>query len=464
MSNKGHILIVGDKPEGNSDLRDKLKDAHYRVEQIVSAERALKVLHKGMVDLIIADFQRSPQDSLGFLNKMRALNNKPPVIITADQPDVEQAVAAMKAGASDYIADSDNSDQLLALMEKCLRASDSNEMEPIAVATTSQKTLQMAQQVAQSDATVLITGESGTGKEVLAHFIHHQSPRKSGPFIAINCAAIPDNLLESELFGHTKGSFTGAHSDQAGRFEQANSGTLLLDEIGELPSSLQAKLLRVLQEKEVERVGGRNSIKLDVRVLAATNQNLQEAVQNGKFRADLFYRINVFPLTWAPLRERKEDIIPLAEYFLKNLAFDQNILLSQEAREHLSTYHWPGNVRELENVIQRALVMCQNNMISAGDLMLEVQVIHSSDAQLTPQTTPREVSSDSGEVSLESKRKQEEFKHIINTLRLHNGHRSKTSEALGVTTRTLRNKLAEMRKDGMDVEALINQSTAQEKP
>ncbi|KEQ16367.1 sigma-54-dependent transcriptional regulator [Endozoicomonas numazuensis] len=457
MSNKGNILIVGDKPEGNSDLREKLKDAHYRVEQIVSAERALKVLHKGMVDLIIADFQRSPQDSLGFLNKMRALNNKPPVIITADQPDIEQAVAAMKAGASDYFADSDNSDQLLVLMEKCLKSSNTPSAAPIAVASASQKTLQMAQQVAQSDATVLITGESGTGKEVLARYIHLQSPRKSGPFIAINCAAIPDNLLESELFGHTRGSFTGALSDQAGRFEQANSGTLLLDEIGELPSNLQAKLLRVLQEKEVERVGGRTSIKLDVRVLAATNQNLQEAVQNGQFRADLFYRINVFPLTWAPLRERKEDIIPLAEYFLENLASERDILLSQEARERLNSYQWPGNVRELENVIQRALVMCQNNMISAGDLMLEVQVIHSTDSQLMVEEPSRDITSPSGEVSLESKRKQEEFKHIIRTLRLHDGHRSKTAEALGVTTRTLRNKLADMRKEGMDVEVLIKQ-------
>lgn len=458
--NKGNIIIVGDNTEGNDALRNKLKSAHYHVEQIASADRVLKTLHKGMVDLVIADFQRQPEDCLGFLNRIRALNNKPPVIITADQPNVEEAVAAIKAGASDYLADPENSEQLLSILEKVLQPLPAPRFMPIAVSVTSRATLQMAEQVAKADATVLITGESGTGKEVLARYIHSQSNRSTGPFVGINCAAIPENLLESELFGHNKGAFTGALTQQTGRFEQANKGTLLLDEIAELPASLQAKLLRVLQEKEVERLGSRTRIKLDVRVLAATNRDLQEQVRLGLFREDLYYRLNVFPLSWAPLRDRIEDIIPLAEHFLSRLSTDATIELSGATCEKLKAYHWPGNVRELENVIQRALVMKEGNIIRPENLMLDVQSIHSQDPSLSQ---PAELIEQTDDISLESKRKQEEFKHIISTLRQHKGHRGKTAEALGVTTRTLRNKVAEMRKAGLDIEQILSNPTEMER-
>ena len=461
--NKGHVLIVGDNPDGNDSLSEKLQEAHYRVKQIASAERALNALRKGMVDLIIADFQRSPTDSLGFLDKIRQLNNKPPVIINSEQPNVSQAVAAIKAGASDYLDDTCSQDHLVRVLDNAISLKhpvNNTLSEPVAMAPVSQQTLQMAKQVAQTDATVLITGESGTGKEVLARYIHQRSPRSNGPFIAINCAAIPDNLLESELFGHAKGAFTGATAQQSGRFELANNGTLLLDEIGELPLSLQAKLLRVLQEKEVERLGSRSPVKLNVRLLAATNQNLQEQVRLGQFREDLYYRINVFPMCWAPLRARPDDIIPIAEHFLVRHASGSSITLSEQACEQLRLYQWPGNVRELENVIQRALVLQQGNIIEASDLMLEQTTPSTplSAAPLPATPLPASTTSQPEDIHLGKHRKQEEFKHIIQVLRQHAGHRGKTANALGVTTRTLRNKMAEMRREGIDIEALINES------
>lgn len=454
--NKGHVLIVGDNPDGNDSLSEKLQEAHYRVKQIASAERALNALRKGMVDLIIADFQRSPTDSLGFLDKIRQLNNKPPVIINSEQPDVSQAVAAIKAGASDYLDDTCSQDHLVRVLDNAISLKhpvNTPLSEPVAMAPVSQQTLQMARQVAQTNTTVLITGESGTGKEVLARYIHQRSSRSNGPFIAINCAAIPENLLESELFGHVKGAFTGATAQQSGRFELANNGTLLLDEIGELPLSLQAKLLRVLQEKEVERLGSRSPVKLNVRLLAATNQNLQEQVRLGQFREDLYYRINVFPMCWAPLRARPDDIIPMARYFLVRHDSGSQTTLSEQACEQLRRYQWPGNVRELENVIQRALVLRQGNTIQASDLMLE-QTSPAAPLPAAPAATPNQPE----DIHLGKHRKQEEFKHIIQVLRQHAGHRGKTANALGVTTRTLRNKMAEMRREGIDIEALLHES------
>ncbi|MGH8486622.1 MAG: sigma-54 interaction domain-containing protein, partial [Pseudomonas sp.] len=309
--------------------------------------------------------------------------------------------------------------------------------------------------VARSDSTVLISGESGTGKEVLARYIHQQSPRAAQPFVAINCAAIPDNMLEATLFGHEKGSFTGAIAAQPGKFEQADGGTLLLDEISEMPLGLQAKLLRVLQEREVERVGGRKPIALDIRVVATTNRDLAGEVAAGRFREDLFYRLSVFPLAWRPLRERSADILPLAERLLArhvNKMKHAPVRLSPEAKACLQGYAWPGNVRELDNALQRALILQQGGVIEAADFCLAGAMPMFTTAPPKPATVEVLVDVAGG---LGDDMRRHEFQMIIDTLRAERGRRKEAAERLGISPRTLRYKLAQMRDAGMDVEASL---------
>jgi len=303
--------------------------------------------------------------------------------------------------------------------------------------------------VAATHTTILISGESGSGKEVMARFIHRHSPRAKQPFVAINCAAIPDNLLESTLFGYEKGAFTGAQTAQSGKFEQANGGTLLLDEISEMPLQLQAKLLRVLQEREVERIGGKKPIPLDVRVLATSNRDMQAEVAAGRFREDLYYRLNVFPLRIAPLRERVQDIVPLAQHMLGHLAPTtgrHGLSLSKQAEERLTVYTWPGNIRELENVIQRAMIIAPGNVIEAEHLYLpEAAKIAASQRQA------------SGEARVDSSRPQDiktlERTHILETLAAVKGSRKQAAERLGMSERTLRYKLQRLREEGIDPDA-----------
>jgi two-component system response regulator FlrC len=293
----------------------------------------------------------------------------------------------------------------------------------------------MAARVAASDATVLITGESGVGKEVMARLIHRGSARSRGPFVAINCAAIPDNLLEATLFGHERGAFTGASQSSAGKFEQAQGGTLLLDEISEMPLALQAKLLRVLQEREVERVGGRKPIPLDVRVLATSNRDLQAEVQAGRFREDLYYRVNVFPLHIPPLRERRGDILPLARRILARSAEGPGgrpFLLSPEAESGLTSYTWRGNIRELENVLQRAMILAPGSRIEVEHLCLP------ADAAAT-------VAAPVGATALPTGMKELERAHILGTLEAAGGVRRIAAQRLGMSERTLRYKLAQYR-------------------
>ncbi|MGH8483638.1 MAG: sigma-54 interaction domain-containing protein, partial [Pseudomonas sp.] len=297
-----------------------------------------------------------------------------------------------------------------------------------------------------------ISGESGTGKEVLARYIHQHSTRATQPFVAINCAAIPDNMLEAMLFGHEKGSFTGAIAAQAGKFEQADGGTLLLDEISEMPLGLQAKLLRVLQEREVERVGGRKPITLDIRVVATTNRDLAGEVAAGRFREDLFYRLSVFPLAWKPLRERSADILPLAERLLArhvNKMKHAAVRLSPEARACLQGYAWPGNVRELDNAVQRALILQQGGVIEAADFCLggAMPTFASPVVQSAPAFPEAS--------GLGDDMRRHEFQMIIDTLRSERGRRKEAAERLGISPRTLRYKLAQMRDAGMDVEASL---------
>jgi two-component system response regulator FlrC len=347
------------------------------------------------------------------------------------------------------------------------------EPQPVACAAASQRLLELARRVASSDCTVLIVGESGTGKEVLARFIHRFSPRSAGPFIAVNCAAIPENMLEAILFGYERGAFTGAHSAHPGKFEQAQGGTLLLDEITEMPLHLQAKMLRVLQEREVERLGGRTPIALEVRVLATTNRRLREEVAAGRFREDLYYRLNVFPLGLAPLRQRRDDILPLAMQLLglRSRVGEPIPALSADAAQLLLTYPWPGNVRELDNLLQRALILVNGPVIGPEHIQFEpapdVPVSAAAPtvaAVLAPELgvaapielplASREAASDDARGSLADSLGQTERNVLLDALRDGGSTRREIAERLGISPRTLRYKLARLRAAGVDVPAI----------
>ncbi len=319
------------------------------------------------------------------------------------------------------------------------------EAQPVACAPSSIRLLDLARRVAASDCTVLIVGESGTGKEVVARFIHHCSPRARCAFVGVNCAAIPENMLEATLFGYERGAFTGAHSAHPGKFEQAQGGTLLLDEITEMPLGLQAKLLRVLQEREVERIGSRTPLSLNVRVLATTNRRLREEVQAGRFREDLYYRLNVFPLALAPLRARRDDVLPLAMELLSMRCRpgDRVPALSADAAHLLLTYPWPGNVRELDNLLQRALILLNGPVIGPEHIQFELT------SEPTPAPTPAVEPELSG--SLANSLGQAERDLILDALRSVGGNRREVAERLGISPRTLRHKLARLRQAGVDV-------------
>ena len=315
--------------------------------------------------------------------------------------------------------------------------------DPVACAANSRRMLELAARVAATECTVLIVGESGTGKEVLARFIHRNSARAAAPFVAVNCAAIPENMLEAMLFGYERGSFTGAHAAHAGKFEQAQGGTLLLDEVTEMPLGLQAKLLRVLQEREVERIGGRGPVALDVRVLATTNRRLREEVAAGRFREDLYYRLNVFPLAIAPLRTRRDDVLPLAMQLLGGRCRPGAPIpaLSAEAAHLLLTYPWPGNVRELDNLLQRALILLNGPVIRPEHVQFELANEHAPDAQTPSVTIPASLAASLGD---------HERDLILDALRA-GGSRREAAETLGISARTLRYKLARLREAGVDV-------------
>ncbi len=326
--------------------------------------------------------------------------------------------------------------------------------DPVACSASSQRLADLARRVAASDCTVLIVGESGTGKEVLARFIHGRSPRHSQPFIAVNCAAIPENMLEAMLFGYERGAFTGAHAGHPGKFEQAQGGTLLLDEVTEMPLSLQAKLLRVLQEREVERLGGRTPISLDVRVLATTNRRLREEVAAGRFREDLYYRLNVFPLAIAPLRQRRDDVLPLAMQLLSGRCRPGERIpaLSAEAAHLLLTYPWPGNVRELDNLLQRALILVNGPVIRPEHIQFELANEGGTESAAGSAVIDG-AASNAAANSLADSLVQTERDLILDALRSGQGNRREAAERLGISPRTLRYKLARLREAGVDVPA-----------
>ena len=509
LSDAIKVLVVEDDANLREALSDTLQLSKYNVIEAKCAEDALSFLEKNEdVRLIISDVNMGAMSGYDLLREVKNIYPQIPVILITAYASISQSVEAIKNGAVDYLVKPFAPNVLVETVARHLGVAQIQGDEPVAQAPSSRQLLQLAHRVAQSESTVLIVGESGTGKEVLARYIHNHSPRVNQPFIAINCAAIPENMLEAMLFGHEKGAYTGAHSSSPGKFEQANGGTLLLDEISEMDIGLQAKLLRVLQEREVERLGGRKTIKLDVRVIATSNRDMRGEVVAGKFREDLYYRLSVLPLQWAPLRDRIEDIVPLAQKILQKHAQKQNrhgVVLSHAAQQALLSYTWPGNVRELENTMQRALILQMGSVIQAEDLGLDAGGIYSQKPNLVeaaiqyqhqqishpqqnytqatqfpvqqyaqstshPVQSAREFSHDlrvpqvntehislisstpyTPSPALGSDLKQREYEIIMNTLHMEGGSRKNTAERLGISARTLRYKMARLREDGFAI-------------
>ncbi len=437
---KRNILVIDDEPKMCKILRFALEPDGYNVITAESAEDGLAKFSQGDFDLVVTDLKMPGKDGLYVLGTVKKQKPDTEVILMTAYATAQNAVDAMKKGAYDYIIKPFEMDELKFkvkhIMENRKLAAENKQLKRelkdkysldnmVGMSGVMQTVYKMVEKVAPTDATVLIRGESGTGKELVAQAIHHLSPRASRPFVAVNCGALPENLLESELFGHEKGAFTGADKLKPGRFELAGSGTIFLDEIGELTPTTQVKLLRVLQARQIERLGGTKSIEVKARTIAATNSHLEEMLQDKEFREDLYYRINVFPITLPPLRERKEDIPNLVGHFLKKFGKPVDAI-SGSALERLMQYRWPGNVRELENTVERALIMSSTDKINADDLAPHVR-----HALTISGPTSLEIPDDG--LSLE----QVEIDLIKNALTKAGGNKSKAAKLLGITRRKL---------------------------
>ncbi len=429
------VLIVEDDVHLREALCETLELADVAVISACNGEEALAILAKRLVGLVITDLMMQPMDGHELLHRIRAEYAHIPVVIMTAYGTIEQAVVAMREGASDYMVKPFEANEIARIARRYLPVPATNGM--VAEDPKTLALMDLARRAAKSNATILISGDSGTGKEVLAHYIHEQSTRASAPLIAINCAAIPENMLEALLFGYEKGAFTGAQTAHAGKFEQAQGGTLLLDEISEMNVALQAKLLRVLQEREIERLGSRRPIALDVRVIATTNRRLREEVVAGRFREDLFYRLNVFPLHIPPLRERPGDILPLARRLVARYCpTPQRVpALTDEVKASLLAQRWPGNVREMDNVIQRALILANQDHLNAADLQFEADENPLPTIAIVPAAA---------QPQLEQALQSSERELILEALRV-DGSRVAAAKRLGISPRTLRYKLARIR-------------------
>jgi two-component system response regulator FlrC len=440
------VLVVEDDAPLREALVDTLAFAGYEALAAEGADQALAVLRQTPVALMISDIHMPGADGHQLLRAARRLQPELPVVLLTAFGSVNDAVAAMRDGAADYLQKPFESQSLLALAKRLVPVPPGGDDDPVAEDPQSRRLLQLAARVAASDATVLITGDSGTGKEVLARYVHRNSRRCGGPFVAINCAAIPESMLEAVLFGHERGAFTGAHLSRPGKFELAQGGTMLLDEVSEMELALQAKLLRVLQEREVERIGGSESIRLDVRVIATSNRQLREEVAAGRFREDLFYRLNVVPLVIAPLRERPGDILPLIDRALHRWGAAGAVPeLDDGARAALLAHDWPGNVRELENLVQRALVLTGGRRLEAADL----------DFENAPPPRPgnsQAAAAPALAADLGEELRDRERRLIIEAIRA-TGTRERAATRLGISARTLRHKLQQMRAAGVEIPA-----------
>ena len=440
--NHATVLVVEDDQDLQEALCETLSLAGITTLAANDGRMAIDVLEREKVDMVVSDVQMQRMDGHALLKAIKQHYMHLPVLLMTAHGNVQKAIEAIRLGAVDYLVKPFDAEVLVNTVEQYV-GNDATEDDFIAVSETTLNVRRIAERVSDSDATVMITGESGTGKEVLARFIHKNSPRADKPFVAINCAAIPENMLEATLFGYEKGAFTGAYKASAGKFEQAQGGTLLLDEISEMDTGLQAKLLRVLQEREVERLGGNELIELDVRVLATSNRQMRKEVLEGNFREDLYYRLNVFPLELPPLKARQEDIVPIAKQLLKRHAVKSGKAIPEindHAAQRLVEHDWPGNVRELDNVLQRALILHKNNVIDAQDIMYEKEVVVANEHQHSVE--------DAG-ATLDKDLKRTEQNKIIDVLKNCMGNRKMAAETLGISPRTLRYKLARMREEGV---------------
>lgn len=466
------ILVV----EDDLNLREAVVDTlELKGFEVVAAAHGIEGLNKvrnQAFDLVLSDINMPGMDGLELLSQLKKDLPWLPVVLMTAYGDVGQAVKAMQQGANDYLMKPFELKELEKILSHYVSFSLPEDSEgPVCEAPASKQLFQLAKRVAQTDSTVLISGESGTGKEVLAQFIHQNSPRKKHPFIAINCAAIPENMLEAMLFGYEKGAFTGAYNAMPGKFEQADGGTLLLDEITEMDAGLQAKLLRVLQERQVERLGGKKPIDLDVRIVATTNRELASYVAEGKFREDLYYRLTVFPLQWLPLRERQEDIIPLAQRLLAHHSAKMKRaapLLQNDAKQALLAHSWPGNVRELDNTVQRALIIQAGQQLRANDFIFTpiptlrsaaapVMAISSSLAEAMPAVPVAPLDTDNRNLEagvLGEEMREREIELVVKVLQ-EEPSRKDAAERLGISPRTLRYKIAKWREEGVDIEGLL---------
>jgi len=452
MKKKVKILVVDDEAVIRESLRDWLSDVGHQVLTAEDGFQALKMIEKEKPGIAIVDLVMPGMDGIELLKRAREISPSIEVIIVTAYGSIPTAITAMKEGAYDYIEKPFCPEKAELLIERLVehqglleenislhqRLEERYRFENIiAKSPKMQQVIEVIKVVAKSNATVLITGESGTGKELVARAIHSQSYRKDKPFIAVSCAALPESLLESELFGHEKGAFTGAHAQRRGKFEIANRGTLFLDEIGEMSANIQVHLLRVLEEKEFTRVGGNELIKVDVRVISATNKDMKKAVASGQFREDLYYRLNVVTIELPPLRERKEDVPLLAQHFLKKFAVENQKEIagfSPEASDFLLKYDWPGNVRQLENAIERAVILAKNSYIDAADMPQEnLQLVQSAPVGKSLDEVERE--------------------HILNIISETGGNYSQAARILGISRITLYNK---MRNFGLSVKKINN--------
>ena len=489
------VLIVDDEVEMRIAMSETLKHCGYPVEISHNAIDAIKKFKQNNYSLVITDMTMPKRSGLELLKDIKSIAPTKPVIMATAYGTVETAVEAMKHGAFDYIKKPINFDSFQFIVQQALnyegmtgnvsiklenKKSNSKPVdlskEIVTENQTMQSLLKVARNVAKSKSTMLIQSESGTGKELLALYIHDNSDRSKRPFVAVNCAALPDTLLESELFGHAKGSFTGATQDYRGKFEQAHTGTILLDEISEMALPLQAKLLRVLQEYQVDKVGGKEPIPVDVRVIATTNQNLLGMIDDGKFREDLYFRLNVIPLALPPLRDRMDDVPVLVKYFVEKHSKINNRkcpAVSRETLNILTNYHWRGNVRELENVMERAMLLCDGEEIQPNHLLMSSQLGETSiNADLASITAAKTTNSKSVSVKKDSNdtdyqdsqdssglgievgmsMKEAEKRFIFKTLHETKGNRTHAAKTLGISIRTLRNKLNEYREEVDELE------------
>jgi two-component system NtrC family response regulator len=442
------ILIIDDEQTQREVLTGYLKKKGYHLLSADSGEEGIRLIKENMVDIVLSDFKMPDKTGMEVLEEVKKINPEISFVMITAYSTVEDAVKAMRLGAYDYLSKPVDLDELDMMIEKItehrnlkseiqnLKSQLREKHKLTSIISQSPKmeeVLSIASRAAESNASILITGENGTGKEVVAKAVHYISLRKNGPFVAVNIPALSENLLESELFGHEKGSFTGADKMRKGRFEIAEGGTIFLDEIGDIPPAMQVKLLRVLQEREIERVGGTEKIPVNVRIISATNKNLEQKIKEGIFREDLFYRLNIVTIFIPPLRERKEDILPMIEFFINKYSVQNNksgMEISKEAADSLLKYNFPGNVRELENIIERAVVLSRSSVITISDLPMNVRGFKDEVASVTIE-----------DETMNDKIEALEKTMIYDALAKMNGNQTQAGKLLGITERNLRYKM-----------------------